>query len=304
MHVGIVGLGRMGRSLGRLAHLRGHEVVGWDPSGASRQAAQDGGIPSVDELGDLPGALPAPRLVLMWVPHGQPVDDALDVLVPRLDDGDVVVDAGNSHWEDSRRRHARLAGTGIGYLDVGTSGGTSDALGWDGAAFMVGGPTWAYEHARPLLLDLAVDDGAVHHVGEQPGVGHFVKLVHNAIEFGMLQAIGEGVELLERSDFAIDAAPLFAHWNHGTVIRSWLVELMGNALATEDAWERLSTHVEDTGEVKWMLTWATDHDIPLPVVSAAQMSLMLSRDEGWPAARAVALLRHQFGGHPVHRRDG
>lgn len=172
---------------------------------------------------------------------------------------------------------------------------------------MVGGEREAFDAVAPVLRSMAVDDRALHYVGPASS-GHFVKLVHNAIEFGMLQAIAEGFELLYRSDRDIDLAGLFEHWNHGTVIRSWLVELMANALrqggvgpesdvpADLDA---LSTYVEDTGEVKWVLGWAQENDIPTPVVSAAQQMLMAYRDLDWPAAKAVALMRNQFGGHPL-----
>ncbi|MEX0658834.1 MAG: hypothetical protein WD080_06840 [Egibacteraceae bacterium] len=178
---------------------------------------------------------------------------------------------------------------------------------------MAGGPRDAFDLVAPLLRDLAVDDGAVFYAGPSPS-GHFVKLVHNAIEFGMIQAIGEGVELLRGFDHALDLPAVFEHWNHGTVIRSWLVELMGNALAhggigaeegTLGDLEQLSTNVEDTGEVKWVTQWASERDIPTPVTAMAQQLLMAYRDLDWPAAKAVALLRNQFGGHPIHRRrDG
>ena len=302
MQVGIVGLGRMGISLASRAVARGHAVTGWDPDQGARRAAREHGIGTVDDLASLPEGLDPPRVVLLYVPHGKPVDDTLQELLPRLGPEDVIADAGNSHWEDSRRRHQDATAAGVSFLDIGTSGGTSDAHGWEGAAFMVGGPAAAFRRIGPLLDDLAVEEGAVHHVGEQPGVGHFVKLVHNAIEFGMLQSIAEGVELLHRGDYDVDLPALFEHFNHGTVIRGWLIELMGHALATEEDWESLSTYVEDTGEVKWVTTWATDRDIPLPVVTAAQTTLMQTRDRDWPAARALALLRHAFGEHPVHRR--
>jgi 6-phosphogluconate dehydrogenase len=154
---------------------------------------------------------------------------------------------------------------------------------------------------EPLLEDLAINREAVVHAGEGGGAGHFVKLIHNAIEFGMIQSIAEGVEMLRRSDYELDLPALFVNWNNGSVIRSWLVELMGKALEGNDeaAWERLSTYVEDTEEVKWVLNWAMDADIPSPVIAHAQQQLMQYRDLDWPAAKAVALLRNQFGGHPV-----
>lgn len=263
MRFAIIGLGRMGLSLGELAVERGHEVVGWDPDEAARSRAAETGLETVDNLSDVPGTLTAPRVVLMWVPHGTPIDANLDTLRESLEAEDVVADCGNSHWEDSRRRHDSLAEEDIRFLDIGTSGGISDALGWSGAAFMAGGPRDAFDLVEPLLRDLAVDDGGVFYAGPSPS-GHFVKLVHNAIEFGMIQAIAEGVELLRGFDHDLDLPAVFEHWNHGTVIRSWLVELMGNALAqggigSESGvpadFEQLSTMVEDTGEVKWVTQW-------------------------------------------------
>lgn len=312
MKFGIVGLGRMGLSLGGSAVTQGHEVVGWDPDDQARASAKEQGLEPVQRLDEIPAALPTPRVIMLWVPHGEPVDQNLTALRPVLQEGDVLADCGNSHWEASRRRHDELAGEGLQFLDIGTSGGISDALGWQGAAFMVGGPPEAFALVQPLLQDLAVDHEAVLYAGPSPA-GHFVKLVHNAIEFGMIQAIAEGVELLRGFDHHLDLPAIFGHWNHGTVIRSWLVELMGNALAHDgigpeaDApadFDQLSTYVEDTGEVKWVVRWAMDRDIPTPVTSEAQQLLMAYRDAGWPAAKAVALLRNQFGGHPIHRAGG
>ena len=304
MRFGIIGLGRMGLGLALRAQSFGHEGVGWDLFESARERARDDGLATVDSLTLLAERLPRPRVVFVYVPHGDPVDATLDSLVPVLAPDDVVVDGGNSHWEDSRRRHARLSEAGIRFLDMGTSGGTSEAYGWQGAAFMVGGAREAYEQVAPLLRDLAVDEAAVHHVGPASS-GHFVKLVHNAIEFGRLQAVGEGVELLMRSPYAdeIDMPALFEHWNHGTVIRSWVIDLMANALREYPSLDELSTYVEDTGEVKWVVNWATDLDIPAPVTTIAQQMLMVYRDQESPAAKAVALLRNQFGGHPLHGTD-
>ena len=303
MQLGILGLGRMGASLAARARQAGHEVFGWDPDGSARgNAAEETDLQPAETIGDLVEALTPPRILLMYVPHGPPVDANLEALLPALDPGDVVADGGNSHWEDSVRRHEQCDRHLVAYLDIGTSGGTSQALGWQGAAFMVGGSAEAFALAAPLLRDLAVDEQAVHHAGPA-GAGHFVKLVHNAIEFGMLQSIAEGVELLMRSDYDLDLAALFEHYNHGTVIRSWLIELMANALRNEAAWDTLATEVEDTGEVKWVLQWALERDVPVPAVTAAQTALTRSRDVDAPAAKALALLRHEFGGHPVHRAD-
>jgi 6-phosphogluconate dehydrogenase len=298
MRFGIVGLGRMGGNLARAAMEHGHEVVGYNRDAELTRALAAEGLDPADSLDELVRKLEPGRIVLLYLPHGRPTDDTCHELLRLLEAGGIVVDGGNSHWEDSRRHHAEFASQGIRFLDIGTSGGVSGAR--NGACFMAGGDEDAYRVLEPLLRDLAVDDLGTVFVGA-PGAGHFVKLIHNAIEFGMVQAIAEGVELLERSDFTLDLPSVFENWNHGSVIRSWLVELMHDALAVTDL-AVLSTYVEDTGEVKWVLEWAADRDIPSPVISDSQQALMAYRDLDWPAAKAVALLRHGYGGHPVHRK--
>jgi 6-phosphogluconate dehydrogenase len=295
VRVGIVGLGRMGGNLALAAMERGYEVVGFD----ARSSAHLDRLEPAASLHDLVERLPPPRIVLLYVPHGEPTERVCDELGRLLSAGDIVVDGGNSHWEDSRRRYAELAHRGIRFLDVGTSGGVSGAR--HGACFMAGGDPDAYARVEPLLRDLAVDERGTLLAGG-PGSGHFVKLIHNAIEFGMVQAIAEGFELLVRSDYELDLPALFENWNHGSVIRSWLVELMRDALRENPDLRRLSTYTDDTGEVKWVLAWALERDIPSPVISDSQQALMAYRDLDCPAAKAVALLRHGYGGHPVHMR--
>jgi 6-phosphogluconate dehydrogenase len=300
MRFAIVGLGRMGANLARLALEHGQEVVGYDREAEARDELEREGVDTVASLAELASALPRPRIVLVYVPHGPATEQVCLELRGVLSPGDVAVDGGNSHWEDSQRRHAEFAREGIRFLDVGTSGGVSGAR--HGACFMAGGDSDGYALVEPLLLHLAVDEHGVLHAGA-PGAGHFAKLIHNAIEFGMVQAIAEGVELLARSDFELDLPALFENWSHGSVIRSWLVELMRDALEEHADLDELSTYVEDTGEVKWVLEWALRRDIPSPVIADSQQALMSYRDLDWPAAKAVALLRHGYGGHPVHRAD-
>jgi 6-phosphogluconate dehydrogenase len=300
MRVGIIGLGRMGANLALSAIGHGHEVVGHDRDAKTTADLAQRGVEPADSPADLVGRLSPPRIVLIYLPHGAPTETMCAALRDLLSPGDVVVDGGNSHWEDSRRRYADFARPGIRFVDLGTSGGIRGAR--HGACFMAGGDAESYALVEPLLIDLAFDDHAVLYVGE-PGSGHFAKIIHNAIEFGMVQAIAEGVELLERSEFTLDLAAVFDNWAHGSVIRSWLIELMRDALQQTPELERLSTYVEDTGEVKWVLEWALERDIPSPVITDSQQALMTYRDLSWPAAKAVALLRHGFGGHPVHHAD-
>lgn len=301
MYFGIIGLGRMGMNLATQAIEKGHEVAAFDLRPAVRTELEDHGGAGAASLLALKELLPAPRILLIYVPHGDPTEQVCTELAAILEQGDIVADCGNSHWTDSRRRHGMFADNGIRFLDIGTSGGLAGAR--RGAAFMAGGDAEAFRAVRPLLVDLAVDKAAVYLAGP-PGAGHFVKLIHNAIEFGMIQSIAEGVEMLMRSDYDVDLPALFDHWGHGSVIRSWLVELMGKALANESKFEDLSTYVEDTDEVKWVLDWSLAQDIPAPAISAAQTALMQYRDLDWPAAKAVALLRNAFGAHPVHRKNG
>lgn len=296
MRFGIVGLGRMGANLARHALEKGHEVVGYNLDPAPAQQLSREGLEPAESIPQLVSKLHPPRIIFIYVPHGAPTQAVCQELRPLLEGGDVVVDGGNSHWEDSVRRHAFFAEAGVRFLDLGTSGGVSGAR--HGACFMAGGDRDAYQVVEPILKDLAVDDEGTYFAGG-PGAGHFVKLIHNAIEFGMVQAIAEGVELLQRSDYELELPALFNNWLHGSVIRSWLVELMGRALAVQPDFQ-LSTYVEDTGEVKWVVNWANNQDIPVPVTALSQVALLQYRDLDWPTAKAVALLRNQYGGHPVH----
>jgi 6-phosphogluconate dehydrogenase len=298
MKFGMVGLGRMGGNLARQAMENGHHVVGYNQDERAAAELSREGLEAVRSLADLVARLPTPRITFLYVPHGAATEAVCQELLPLLDRGDIVVDGGNSHWTDSQRRCVFFGDRGVRFLDVGTSGGMSGAR--NGACFMAGGDRDAYDAVVPILRDLAADDRAVVFVGES-GTGHFSKLVHNAIEFGMVQSIAEGLELLQRSGYQMDLVSLLDNWNHGSVIRSWLVELMKNALEATGDLAELSTFVEDTDEVKWVLSWALDADIPTPVITHAQQALMQYRDLDWPAAKAVALLRNQFGGHPVRR---
>jgi 6-phosphogluconate dehydrogenase len=300
MRFGIIGLGRMGANMARAAIEHGHSVVGNDHDPRVAEELAGDGVEPAATVQDLVDRLEPPRAVFVYVPHGSPTEQVCEELRTRLAPDDLVVDGGNSHWEDSQRHHEELALAGIRFVDMGTSGGVWGAR--HGACFMAGGDREGYALIEPLLKDLAFDDRAVLYVGD-PGSGHFVKLIHNAIEFGMVQSIAEGVEMLARSGFELDMPAVFENWNHGSVIRSWLVELMRDALEENPDLERLSTFVEDTGEVKWVLEWALARDIPSPVISDSQQALMAYRDLDWPAAKAVALLRHGYGGHPMHTAD-
>jgi 6-phosphogluconate dehydrogenase len=231
---------------------------------------------------------------MLYLPAGPLVDETLNALTRILGRGDVVADGGNSYWGDSIRRHARLKDTGIEFVDLGTSGGPSGAL--NGACFMVGGEREAVATLEPMLKQLAVPGGYVHAGG--PGAGHFVKLVHNGIEFGMLQAIGEGMDLLERYREKLPTADILNCWRHGSVIRSWLIELMEQMYREQRGLSSVPDYVEDTGEVNWLVEDALHMEVPTPVITQAVVQLLASRDTKHNWARAIAMMRHGFGGHP------
>ncbi len=239
------------------------------------------------------GALKPPRVIYLSLPAGPTVDEVIGDLMPLLRRGDVIMDGGNSFYEDSIRREREVWKQGIYFLDCGTSGGIEGAR--NGACFMVGGKEEGFAIAKPVLKKLAVDGGLLH--TGAPGSGHFVKLVHNGIEFGMNHAIGEGVEMLLHGGFDLDMEKVFENWSHGSVIRGWLVELMAKGLREED-FDSIPPYVEDTGEVNWLLQAAIDKEIAMPITAMSVMSLFQSRGSGLDSNRAVALLRHGYGGHP------
>jgi 6-phosphogluconate dehydrogenase len=290
---GIVGLGKMGGNLARQALGKKFRVVGFTQGNAADDLVK-AGLDAVADLKALARALPPPRRVFLYIPAGAAVDDTLDALSGVLDAGDIVADGGNSYWGDSIRRHARMREHGIAFVDLGTSGGPGGAL--DGACFMAGGERAAVERLEPILRALAVEGGYVH--AGPSGAGHFTKLVHNGIEFGMLQAIGEGVDLLTRYRDTLPLADILECWRHGTVIRSWLVDLMAACVRERPDAGSVPSYVDDTGEVNWLVDDAMNMDVPIPVIAQAVMQLMASRDDQHNASRAIAQMRHAFGGHP------
>jgi 6-phosphogluconate dehydrogenase len=293
--LGIVGLGRMGASLALQALEKGFRVAGTSAEPPARELLE-AGLVFVASAAELPGALSgAPRRIMLYIPVGIAVDELIEALAPGLARGDVIADGGNSYWQDSRRRQERLAARGIRFLDVGTSGGVEGAR--RGACFMVGGERDAVAAFEPALRALAIEGGYVHAGG--PGAGHFVKLVHNGIEFGMLQAIGEGVELLERSETPLNVAGVLQAWQHGSVVRSWLIELLSAQYSARGDMNAVPSFIEDTGEVNWLVADALRMEVPIPVIAQAVMQLFASRDDKKEWARAIALMRHGFGGHPL-----
>jgi 6-phosphogluconate dehydrogenase len=288
----IVGLGKMGANLALNALRKGIEVIGIDPKGAIEQLTRsDLTYATVPELR---GLLSRPRFVMLYVPAGPLVDRLLAQLGEYLEPGDIVADGGNSYWGDSIRRHARAKQHGLHFIDVGTSGGPIGAL--TGACFMVGGERDAVATIEPTVRQLAIEGGYVHAGG--PGAGHFVKLVHNGIEFGMLQAIAEGLDLLTHYREQLPIANVLKCWQHGSVIRSWLIELLEQMYRQQGGLRSVPAYVEDTGEVNWLVDDAIHMEVPVPVIAQSVMELITSRDTNHNWARAIAMMRHGFGGHP------
>lgn len=299
MRLGMVGLGRMGGSMTVRLVRGGHEVVAFDPNREAVEAAVVAGAEGASSLGELCERLTAPKVVWVMVPAGDVTEATIGELGGILADGDVVVDGGNSDWRDSLRRAERLEAGGIRLVDCGTSGGI---WGLDvGYCLMVGGVPEAVAVVEPAFLTLAPRDGYAH-VGA-PGAGHFTKMVHNAIEYGMLAAYGEGFELLARSSFALDLERIAGIWRHGSVVRSWLLELLHDALEKDPTLDRVDDWVDDSGEGRWAVQAAIDQDVPAPITALALFARFASRQDEAFSAKVIAALRNEFGGHAIHPEE-
>ena len=296
MQLGLIGLGRMGAGVaGRLLERR-HSVVGYDMSPARVEALERASGTGAQSLPDLVARLTAPRVVWIMVPHGDPTLQTIETVMPRLTAGDVIIDGGNSRYTDSMTHAARCEAQGLHFLDVGVSGGVWGQK--EGFNLMIGGPKTGFDRVEPIFEALAPPGGYAY-VGPS-GSGHFVKMVHNAIEYAMLQAIGEGFECLRRSDFDLNLAQIAALWQRGAVVRSWLLDLLGRAFEQEgNALERIGDHVEDSGTGRWAVEYALERGIPVPAISTALYERFDSRMSERFAHQVIAALRQQFGGHAV-----
>ncbi len=293
MKAGIVGLGKMGFNMAEHLLECRHDLVVYDLAREPVAALATKGALAAGSLQELAGMLASPRLIWLMVPAGAPVDRTIELLAPLLERGDIIVDGGNSHYKDSERRAARLREAGISFLDAGTSGGLEGAR--HGACIMVGGEQAAYRVIEPLLMDLCVEKG-YGYMGRS-GSGHFAKMVHNGIEYGMMQAIGEGFNLLDASGFDFDLEALSRVWAHGSVIRGWLMDLMEQALQKDPKLGYLKGSIADSGEGRWTVEAALEHEVSIPVIAASLFSRYRSRSDENFSDRAVAALRHEFGGH-------
>jgi 6-phosphogluconate dehydrogenase len=286
MKIGLVGLGRMGAGMAERLRRDGHEVVGYDRNPAVSQ------VPSLQALVQ---SLTPPRTVWLMVPAGDPTQAVIDELAGLLSRGDILVDGGNSYYKDSVRRAKQVAEAGIAFVDAGTSGGI-----WGltvGFCLMVGGERPAFDTIEPLLATLAPKDGYAY-MGPS-GAGHYAKMIHNGIEYGMLQAYAEGFHLLEAGDFEYDLGAVAGLWNHGSVVRSWLLELAEQAFVKDPKLAGLKAYVDDSGEGRWTVLEAVDRGVPAPVITEALFARFASRDDNSFAMRVIAALRNEFGGHPV-----
>ena len=298
MDVGVIGLGRMGGNMAARLLLAGHRVVAHDPSTEAVASVEaKGGVPAV-AIAELIGLLRPPRAVWVMVPAGDATEQVMIELGERLEAGDAVIDGGNSNYRQTLRRAEQLRGKGIHLVDVGTSGGVWGLS--EGYCLMIGGEESVVERHRPLFEALApAADVGWARVGPT-GAGHFVKMVHNGIEYGLMQAYAEGFAILRAKDaFDLDLARISRLWEHGSVIRSWLLELTSRALAEDPDLQGLAAYVEDSGEGRWTVQEAIDLDVPAPVITHALIQRLRSRTERSFADRLLAGLRRQFGGHAV-----
>lgn len=296
---GIVGLGKMGAILVKNLVAAGGQAVVYDLEEAQTREAEGPGVLGVSKLSQMPANLSVPRVIWIMVPAGEPVDAVLRELRPHLSPGDLIIDGGNTHFKDSVRRAAELKEEALLYLDCGSSGGIEGAR--NGLCLMVGGAPEAYQLAEPFFRSIAMKDGYTH-VGPS-GAGHYVKMVHNAIEYGMLQAIGEGFELLDAGPYQIDHRQVADLWNHGSIIRSWLMELAVRSFEADPGLDAIGGEVGGGSTGSWAVEEALRIGVPVPAIAASVMSRLRTRQSDTFSGKVVAALRREFGGHAVVPRS-
>ena len=300
MKIGFVGLGRMGGNMTRRLSRAGHDVVAYNRTHAVARQLADGEarVTAATSIEALVGLLAAPRAIWIMVPAGGPTDETIARLAAHLERGDVVVDGGNANYRDTLRRAERLAASGIDLIDAGTSGGV-----WgldEGYSLMVGGPAGAVVRLRPIFEALAPAPSRGWGRVGPTGAGHFVKMVHNGIEYGVMEAYAEGFEILhEKDEFALDLHRIAEIWRHGSVIRSWLLDLVADALKDGDDLDGIAPWVDDSGEGRWTVFEAIEQDVPAPVITLALLARLASRQDESYAAKLLAAMRREFGGHAV-----
>jgi 6-phosphogluconate dehydrogenase len=296
MHLGFIGLGRMGSNMVRRLLRDGHSVVAYNRSPEKTQEIAGEGATASFAIAELVAALEKPRVAWIMVPAGDATEAQIKELLEHLAPGDTIVDGGNTNFHDDIRRHAELAEHGIRYVDAGVSGGIWGLQ--NGFCLMVGGDREAVEPLEPIFRSLAPEDGYLHTGG--PGSGHYVKMIHNGIEYGLMQAYAEGFEILHASDYGLDLEAISDLWNHGSVVRSWLLELATLAFKSNGQdLTPLKGWVADSGEGRWTVQEAIDRDVPAPIITLALQTRFRSRQDDSYGAKVLAALRNEFGGHAV-----
>ena len=299
MQLAMIGLGRMGGNMVRRLVQGGHELVVYDSSADALKAHVATGVNGAKDLADVARQLVPRRVVWVMVPAGAPVDSTIEQLVPHLATGDIVIDGGNSNFSDSLRRAKALQAQGIEFVDAGTSGGIWGLA--QGYCLMIGASSLAFHHCEPIFRTLAPEGGYAH-VGP-PGAGHYVKMVHNGIEYGLLQAYAEGYEILHASKhFTLDLGQIATLWNHGSVVRSWLNELAERVFSRDNQLAAIRGYVEDSGEGRWTVEEAMRLDVPAPVITMSLLARFRSRQQESFGAKVIAALRNEFGGHAVQTK--
>jgi 6-phosphogluconate dehydrogenase len=300
MDLVLAGLGRMGANMARRLHRAGHHVVAWNRSDEKVRQIMTEGLDGAVTAQDAVARLPSPRIVWLMVPAGDATEETMEEFAALLAAGDTIVDGGNANFKDSKRRHALLAERGIHFVDAGISGGV-----WgleNGYGTMVGGDPEAVTPLEPIFEALAPKGGYIH--CGPPGAGHYTKMVHNGIEYGLMQAYAEGFEILHASEYGIDLEAVARAWQHGTVIRSWLLELAGNAFAERGpGLAGVRGWVADSGEGRWTVQEAMDLDVPAPVITMSLLARFRSRQDETFSGQVLAALREQFGGHAIRERQ-
>jgi 6-phosphogluconate dehydrogenase len=297
MQIGFVGLGKMGYNLALNLHRHGYEVVAYDVATNNITNISLEGVTPAYSLAEMCQQLDGRKVIWLMVPAGKPVDDCIEALVPHLSANDIVIDGGNSNFNDSVRRYTYLKSKNIDYLDCGTSGGVEGAL--YGACTMIGGEAEVFDYCASLFRDISVENGFLHAGG--PGSGHFVKMVHNGIEYGMMQAIAEGFEVMEQSKYDLDLQQVARVFNHGSVVRSWLMELVESAFSKDPKLDTIKGVMHSSGEGKWTLETALDMGIPTPVIALSLIMRYRSQQDDTFTGKVVAALRNEFGGHAVEK---
>ncbi len=302
MEIGMIGLGRMGGNMAQRLIRGGHTVAGFDFSADAVAALEKNGGQGHSSLDSLVQATASPRVLWIMVPAGDPVDKTIDALLPSLDKGDTLIDGGNSLYKDTMRRAVRVGEKNIGYVDVGTSGGVWGLA--EGYSMMIGGDKETVDRLRPVFETLApAADKGWGHVGPS-GAGHFVKMIHNGIEYGMMQAFAEGMAIMrKKEDFSLDLHQISEIWRHGSVVRSWLLDLIAGALQENPTLDGIAPWVSDSGEGRWTVFEAIDEDVSAPVITLSLLQRLRSRDTDSFSDKMLAVMRQQFGGHAIKKED-